>query len=264
MAQADNLRHKKPTVTSASVPHAHAIAQRRLAIFRDGNVELGRKRGGLLRFKTRRNHFPIPTDWLVHNHVYRGVFVIANLDFVSVLVHVTRDDFVIGLLAFRDYVKSVADFHAHVLVLGRVINLVFTDELLIAGRVLLVEPNRAGRQGHAELVLLRVSKLHEHANLLFDWLTGVVVVLVIVTLATEYELFLHVEPGGLKQRHLLGLVVTNRRRALQRVQVILKEALLLELRLTLGLSSGHADRHVIGTFLRHTIDVTGDRSEEHT
>ena len=138
--------------------------------------------------------------------------MISNLDLVGVFVNVSRDDFVVRLFSFSDDVEGIANLHAHFFILRRVIDLVFADELLIARAVFLVKPNRAGRQRHAKLVLLRVPKSHEHADLFLNRLAGIVVARVVVSLSVQHELFLHIEAGGFEQRNLLRLVVANRRR----------------------------------------------------
>ena len=110
--------------------------------------------------------------------------MIANLDLVSVLVQVTRrQHLVVDLLSFGDDVERIADLHTHIFILRCVVDLVLTDELLISFVVLLVQANGSGRQRHAELVRLRIAKLHVHANLFFDWLTRIAVVRVVVMLA---------------------------------------------------------------------------------
>ena len=169
--------------------------------------------------------------------------MIANLDLVRVFVQVTRrQDLVVDLFTFGDDVERIADLHAHIFILRCVVDLVLTDELLISLVVLLVKTNGSGRQRHAELVRLRIAKLYVHANLLFDRLTRIAVVRVVVMLAAQHELFLHIKPSRFQQRHLLGFVVANRRRPLKRVHVILKEALFLKLRFIHRFLSCHHSR----------------------
>ncbi len=123
--------------------------------------------------------------------------MIANLDFIGILIDVARDHFVIGLLSLGDYVERVPDLHTHIFILWRMVNFVFTDELLIALVVFLVQPNCPGGQRHAELVRLRIPELNVHADLLLNRLARIVVVRVVIVLAVQHELLLHIKAGGL-------------------------------------------------------------------
>ncbi len=109
--------------------------------------------------------------------------MIANLDFVGVLINIPGNHFVIGLLTLGDDIERIAYFDAHVLVLRGVVDAVFADELLIAFVVFLVKANRPGGKGHAEFVLLRVAELHVHADFFLDRLAGIVIAGVVVPLA---------------------------------------------------------------------------------
>src|SRR5438045_2763432 len=93
-------------------------------------------------------------DRFVHDHVNRSVFMIANLDFVGVLIDIPSNYFVIGLLTLSDDIEGITDFDAHVFVLWGVVDAVFADELLIAFVIFLIKANRPGGQWHAEFVLL--------------------------------------------------------------------------------------------------------------
>ena len=72
--------------------------------------------------------------------------MVPKLDLVGVFVDMAgRNDFVVHLLAFSNDVESVAHLNAHVLVFRRVIDAVFTDELLVSFVVFFIEPDGAGR-----------------------------------------------------------------------------------------------------------------------
>src|SRR5581483_5869078 len=94
----------------------------------------------------------------------------------------------------------------------------------------------SGRQRLAEVTLLVVLELNVDADLLLNRLAGVVVALVVILLAVQDEFFFDVEVGGREQADLLRLIILERRRALQRVEVVFKECLLLKLRSGRGLS----------------------------
>ena len=76
-------------------------------------------------------------------------------------------------------------------------------------------------------------------------------------LAVQNEFLLHVEAGGLEQRDLFRFVIANCGRALQRVKVIFKEALLLELRLVHVRSFGHHSGQGEFALAGNTIHVAG-------
>ena len=140
--------------------------------------------------------------------------MIANFDLVSILVNIAGDDLVISLFSLGDDVERVADFHAHIFILRRVIDVIFADKLLIAFIVFLVKPNRTGRQWHTELILLRVAKLNVNADFLFNRLARIVVAGEVVTLPVHHEFLLHIKTRRLQQRHLLCLVIADSCRAL--------------------------------------------------
>ena len=75
-------------------------------------------------------------------------------------------------------------------------------------------------------------------------------------LAIQNELLLDIKASGFEQRNLLGFVVTDRSRALKRVQVIFKEALLLKLGLIHSLFAGHRACDCIVSFRRDAVYVT--------
>ena len=119
--------------------------------------------------------------------------MIANRNLVSIFIDAAGDYFVIGLFSFGYDVEGVADFNSHVLILRRMVNVVFADELLRAAFVLFVETNRSGGQRHSQLVLLRIAKLHEDADLVFNHRARTVVAVIVVSLAVDDELFADVE-----------------------------------------------------------------------
>src|SRR4030095_1967422 len=108
--------------------------------------------------------------------------VITNFYFVGVFIDFTRERFVVGLFSFRYDVERVADLDPQVFIFRCVLNAIFADELLRAVFILLVKPNRAGGQSHAQLVVRGIAKLHEDANLLFDYGTWTVIATVVVAL----------------------------------------------------------------------------------
>src|SRR5712692_370031 len=219
------------TVSVRLILYADTVRQRCFAILRDWHLELCGKGRSLFSFESRRDHFPIAANRFIHNDRDRAVLVIANLDLVSIFVHVAGDDYsVVRLFSFSHDVERIANFDAHVFIFRRVIDFVFADELLIALVILFVESNRARRQRHTQLVRLRVAELNVHPDLLFDRRPRIVVAGVVITLAVQHELFLHIKAGCFKQRDLFRLVVANCGRALQRVHVIFEEPLLLKLR----------------------------------
>ena len=106
---------------------------------------------------------------------------------------------------------------------------VLADELEASVLVVLVYPDRAFRQRHAEIVVLFVPDFHEHADLLVLCYYAVPAV-VIVRRAPVDKFFPDRDVPGLDELDLLGLVVPDRGLPLERVDMVLKEFLLLELR----------------------------------
>jgi hypothetical protein len=105
-----------------------------------------------------------------------------------------------------------------------VVDAVFADELLGPALVRLVDPHRALRQRHAHVVVLAVVDVQVDADLLVrDDLA--VVAAVVVLRAPEDQLLLDADVMRLEQRHLLLLLVEQRGRSPERVQVVLEEAL---------------------------------------
>src|SRR5258708_26879986 len=136
----DLLFRKRPPATATKSPlpeaseplsvqlvfHAHAIRQRGFAILGNRHLELRGKGRRLFCFEGRRNHFPIATDRFIYYHCDRAVLVIANLDLVSVFVHVASDDyFVIRLFSFGHDVERIAYLNAYAFIFRRVIAFFF-------------------------------------------------------------------------------------------------------------------------------------------
>ena len=88
--------------------------------------------------------------------------MIADRDFKFHLVDVGRDFLVVGLLALGHDIERVADVHGDHFVLRRVLDAVFADEQHAAFGILLVDPQIAGGQRHAEPGLFFVLEFVEH------------------------------------------------------------------------------------------------------
>ena len=101
-----------PIHHNSLIPHANPIPQHRRAVFFDRCLELRSERGSLGEFVRRADHLPISADRFVDFDGDGHVLVIPQHDFVFELVQAVGEPLVIGLLAFGNDVKCVADVQA--------------------------------------------------------------------------------------------------------------------------------------------------------
>jgi len=127
-----------------------------------------------------------------------------------------------------------------------VIEAVFADELLGAVRILLVDAHHPLGERHAQPVRLTVAELELDLHL------------AAVKGAVKRIELGHRRPRGREERELLDLLVLERGRTLQGVEMILEKRLLFELRIhshgRFGAEHG-AHRHR----LFDTVDIAGDQ-----
>jgi hypothetical protein len=150
--------------------------------------------------------------------------------------------------------KAFAQPQLDLLVLRRVRDAVFADELRRALAVLRVDPHDAGRQRLAELAAL-VFKFQEDRGLQF--LPDLSVAIPVVILVAGQQVFAaHRHGAGREQRELLGLVVGDRGRPLEAVEVVVQQRFLRRLG-RLGARRGRGHRHHAHVGLAHAIHRAG-------
>ena len=205
-------------------------------------------------------HGPVARHRLAHDHRRRLLLRVAQHDLVGALEDVARlvarlAAAEIGLLLVGGDVEGLAQLEADPLVLGGVVDAVLADELRVARAVLLVHAHHALRHRHAEARRLAVLELHEHPDLhlLPDAADARAVVIVA---ALEHELLGHRHAARAEERHLLRLVIGDRRRAPERVEVILEERFLRHLACR-GVGFGHPSGEScrLPQFVAHAVDV---------
>src|SRR6266851_6830433 len=81
------------------------------AVLVDGHLELGGPGGGFRELVRGGEHLPIAADGFVDFDGDGRVLVVAQGDLELHFPHMSVDALVIGLLAFRDEIKGVADVH---------------------------------------------------------------------------------------------------------------------------------------------------------
>src|SRR5262249_13734576 len=163
---------------SSSESDADAVGEYRFTILRHRHVEARRKRGRLLSRERRIDDLPVAANGFIDHNSHRFIFVIADANLVSVLENIARDTFVVGLFALGHDIEGITEFDAHRLILWRVADIAFTNELLRTGLIGFVNTHHSGGQGLAEAVLFRVLELNKDADFLFDRRAGIVITLV--------------------------------------------------------------------------------------
>src|SRR5206468_3370928 len=142
----------------------------------------------------------------------------------------------------------------------RVVDPVLADELLAAAGIRLVDADTPLGQRQAQPIRLAVLDLEIHADLLIRDRCPVRRAVVVLGPVVD-ELLVDPDVGGGQQRELLGLVVLDRRAPVEGVEVVLEEALGLEVapRLGGGRRAGrHLHRFHVAKPVHRSIDVAGD------
>ena len=171
------------------------------------------------------NHFPVAGDRFDHADRDRFLFVIAELDLEGDLIGVARDFLPIGLFPLGHDVEGVAHLDLDGLILRRVVDPIFADELQAAVRVGLVDPHRALRQRHAQAMLFCIGDLDVDADFLIGTQLAILRPVIILRPIIEKALGDWDVVGG-QQADLLGLIVLDCGRSLETVEMVFKEALL--------------------------------------
>ena len=151
----------------------------------------------------------------------------------------------VRLFAFADQIKRIAGGHAHGFVARRVINRVLADELQLPVAIAAIKAQFAGGQRDAKLVGLGVLEL----ALDDDFFVVALAVALVVVQAVELKAFravININRGrihfpGVNKFHLLRLVVVQRGRARDGIQMKLVEGFLGDRRR--GIHGGHRHRH---------------------
>ena len=144
-----------------SVSHSHSVGQLGFPVFLNGDLESRCKSCGFFVLKTRLQHSPVPADRFVDHYSDWLILVIPDCDAKTHLKNTVGNHLKISLVSLGDNVKGVAQLHTHRLILGCVINLVFSNQLLSTAGVRLVDTQHALGEGQAKVVFLRVLQFNE-------------------------------------------------------------------------------------------------------
>jgi len=172
----------------------------------------------------RGEDLPVAGHGLDDGDRLRLGLVVPERDLPLDLVEVRGELLEVLLGALADQIERVAELDLHALVLGRGVDPVLADELLAARAVGLVDAHLAFRQRYAQPVLLAVLHLEIDRDLLIGDRHAVGVA-VVVRRAVVDELLRDGHLARRQQREVLGLVVLDRRAAVERVEVVLEQAL---------------------------------------
>ena len=114
---------------------------------------------------------------------------------------------VVGLLVLGDHVESVADVDVHVLIFGRVVDVVFAGKENATLGVFLVDADVARGERNPEPGFFFIFEFVINHDGIFQRGAGILLVAIVVALAIDYEYFLDGNARTLEKTDLLGLFV---------------------------------------------------------